>query len=305
MKKLNILDWYVHQGHQYEFFKTGHNFYLIGVNNNRPKWNKEHRPLNENVTLLDNKIAMKRKYDVVIIRSPIQHAIYMPYIKDGAVPIAVVQTTTPFKIPDECRHVVWNSLDVMIKNRKEFSKSKHRYIVHGYDPDEFKPINIKTNGKVLTVANSFKRRAEIMGYDTWIQVKKSIKNLDLIGHGNQDIYSRDRQAKNLDDLIKTYNSYDVYFNPTRSSAMPRSRAEAAMCGMPIVSTNNYDIGRYFVNGKTAILSNNEEELVSGIKKLLKNPSMREDYSMLAREVAINNFHIKDFVDKWNSVFREI
>jgi len=306
MPRLKILDWYTHQGHQYEFFKGEHDFYLAGLKGRKPKWNREHRPLNSNVKIIDDRIAAKMKFDVVIIRSPIPKEVYYPHIKRGAVPIAVVQTTNPFPIPKETRYTVWNSVEVMKKYKSAMPESKHRYIVHGYDPDEFYMLpDTRRNGKVLTVANVFKKRSKIMGFPLWHAVSKKVKKLDVIGHGNLDLYPRDRQAKNLKSLIRTYNIYSVYFNPTHSSAMPRSRAEAAMCGMPIVSTDNYDINRYFKHNKSSILTNDPGKMISGINQLLANDSMRRDYGMSAREVAIKHFHIDDFLGKWNRIFEDL
>jgi len=303
--KLKILDWYVHQGHQYEFFKTGHDFCLVAPNGTVPKWNKKHRPLSSNVTLISEARVNNTKFDVVIIRSPIHAKRYQKHIKRGAVPIAVVQTTTHYPIHPKCKHVVWNSAEVMKACKNHFPKKHHHYIVHGYDPNEFKPTSVRKNNRVLTVANVFKGRSSIMGYPLWSRVNKSVGKLDVIGHGNYDMYRREREAKTLDHLIRIYNSYAIYFNPTQSSAMPRSRAEAAMCGMPIVTTDNFDIGRYFKHNKNGIVSNSQKELVKGIRQLLSSEQMRVDYGQKARETAIKHFHIKDYTQKWNRIFKSL
>jgi glycosyltransferase involved in cell wall biosynthesis len=303
--KLKILDWYVHQGHQYEFFKTGHDFYLLAPNGSVPKWNKKHRPLGENVSLVSDGKVRDEKFDIVVIRSPIHSRKYERHIKQGAVPVAVVQTTTPYNIDPRCRHVVWNSAEVMKSSKALFPKKNHYYIVHGYDPDEFRPLDINKNNRVLTVANAFKSRSAIMGYPLWAKVKKDIRVLDVIGHGNYEMYRRNREANSLEHLIRLYNSYAIYFNPTKSSAMPRSRAEAAMCGMPIVTTNNFDIGNYFYNKQNAVVSNSSKELIGGIKRLLRSEQMRVDYGEAARETAIKHFHINHYLRKWNKVFEAL
>jgi glycosyltransferase involved in cell wall biosynthesis len=84
--------------------------------------------------------------------------------------------------------------------------------------------------------------------------------------------------------------------------MPRSRGEAAMCGMPIVSTDNFDVKNYFQNNKSAILSNNPTELTTALRLLVKNETLRLELGLAAREVAIKNFHIKDYIRKINNVF---
>jgi glycosyltransferase involved in cell wall biosynthesis len=304
---MRIIDYYCHQGHQYEFFKTGHDFYLTGLDSNTPKWNTNHRPLNENVTLIDERSARKMKFDIVIVRSPLNPQRYMPYIKRGAVPIAVGQTTSPYKVLPSVRHMVWNSVDVMEKYRSHYPKRmQHHYIVHGFDPDEFRPIDgIEKNGRVLSTLNVFKKRGNLIGYDLWREVANELKICDVLGHGNPKLKESIGEAETFEEMIKYHNEYSVFFNPTNHSAMPRSRAEACMSAMPLVSTNNFDIGRYFKHRKNAILTNDKDELVKGIQELLENEEMRKEYGRLARQQAIKHFHAKDYIDKWNHLFESL
>ena len=141
--RLNIMDWYVHQGHQYEFTKLNHNFYLAGMRNKLPDWNKDHRPLNDNVKLVTEKIARRIKFDVVIIRSPVDVRRYRPFIQSGAIPVAAIQTTNHCPLPPECKHVVRNSSDVMRMYKGRYPYTHHIYIVHGYDPNEFTAFDRK------------------------------------------------------------------------------------------------------------------------------------------------------------------
>jgi hypothetical protein len=74
-----------------------------------------------------------------------------------------------------------------------------------------------------------------------------------------------------------------------------------MCGMPIISTVNYDFANYFTN-KDAIYANSMLEVKQGVNKILGSKDLRNDLSFRAREVALNHFHIKDYIEKWNYVF---
>jgi glycosyltransferase involved in cell wall biosynthesis len=302
VKRYRILDWYVHQGHQYEFFKADHDFFLVHPNGSKPKWNEKHRPLGKNVHLISEDRAKMLNFDIVIIRTPIPSKRYRPFIHKGAAPIAVIQTTDPIWLPIEIRHVVWNSRAAM-KARLGFYKNRYQhYIVHGYDPEEFKPLDLEKNGKVLTIANHFKKRAGIMGYNTWEFVRRKHLNCDVIGSRNEDIPGAIEHLDSLEELLKAYNEYSIYFNPTRNSAMPRSRAEAAMCGMPIVSTMHYDFKKYYRSGKDAFLSNDRKLLASYIKQLSESETMREDFGMRARELAIKHFHIDNYLLHWQQIF---
>jgi len=305
VRKLNICDWYVHQGHQYEFFKTGHKFHLFSPGGEPARWNRNHRPLNKNIFLQKASSTARKNMDIVMVRSPINKARYSKFTVRGAKGVAVVQTVDPFSIPQWVKHVVWNSYVSMKNNSKRFPGKKHYYIPHGYDSREFFDMGKERNKKILTVANSFKKRRKIMGFDLWSYIEGSFDECDIFGHDNEDIRKGIRRAHSLEELLDIYNTYGIYVNTTIKSAMPRSRVEAAMCGMPIVSTNNYDVNMYFKHKKSAILTNNKSEMVRCIKMLLESKQMREDYGGAAREVAIKNFGIKDYLNRWDKVFRDV
>lgn len=303
MKKLKILDYYVHQGNQAELFKTGHSFYLVDPSSSKPNWNVHDRPLLNNVHLISEQEALRKLYDVVIIRSPINLKRYQPFLKRGSRSVAVIQTTSPFKIPKETKHVVWNCYKTMEKYK--LPDKKNYYIVHGFDPSEFTNLSLEKNSRILTVANSFKKRGDIMGFDLWEKINAKLQVCDLIGDGNKDIDPHIKKADGLIGLVEIYNKYSIFLNTTKESAMPRSRGEAAMCGMPIVSTRNFDVDKYFTHQKNAILTNDKNEMVDALREFLRSPTMCEDYGQAAREVALKYFQVQDFIYKWNEVFESL
>lgn len=305
MKKLRILDYYVHQGNQYEFFKTGHNFSLVGPDSQKPNWDCNDRPLPSNVKLITEQEAFRSLYDVVIVRSPINMNRYTPFIRRKSIPVAVVQTTSPYPVPKEVEHIIWNCHEAMQKNASFYGKKKSHYIVHGFDPEEFVQLSGDKIPRVLTVANVFKQRGKIMGYDLWREVADQMKICDLIGHGNEKIPESLGKAKGMQDLINYYNRYQIFLNPTLESAMPRSRGEALMCGMATITTSGYDIKNYFSDGKNILFANSASEMMSAILKLQQNPNLVEDLGNRARETAIKKFNITEYVEKWNQVFKQL
>lgn len=301
-KKYNILDFYVHQGHQREFFKLDHNFYLTNHDGKLPNWNTAHRKLNPNVQLIDLK-KNNIKFDIVMVRTPINPNLYLDLLRTGSRGIGVIQTFDPVNLHNSVKHIVWNS-KIAMNNHVGFFKGKKEYhIVHGYDPEEFIDLKLSRNNEILTVANVFKKRSKIMGYNIWDAANRKLGGISLVGHGNTDIPGSIKEAKSFDELIKLYNTYGIFFNPTIKSAMPRSRAEAAMCGMPIVSTGFCDFSFYFRNKKDAFISNNTEELIRYLKQLKDNKNMRVEYGSAAREAAIKHFHIKEYLSKWEDVIK--
>lgn len=305
MSRLKIMDFYVHQGHQYEFMKSKHDFYLSGCNSLLPNWNTNHRPIHENITLIDERSALlDHTFDIIMVRSPLNPKRYEAFYNRGAVGIAVVQTTDPFPVPSWVKYVVWNSEEVMNKWSKNFKGKQHFYIPHGFDPNEFIDMKMNRVDPVLSVCNVFKERSSFLGYELWKSISKQV-NCKVIGHGNEKMKLGIKECSTFDELIQTYNTHKIYLNTTLHSAMPRARAEAMMCGMPLVSTDNYDIGKYMKNKKDCVLTNDKEQLIRGINNLLKSKDMSDEYGKRSREVAEKYFHIDTYLERWQEVFNKV
>jgi glycosyltransferase involved in cell wall biosynthesis len=275
----------------------------MGADANPADWNRNHRPLNRNVFLSSEHSVKRRRVDIVIVRSPINASRSGYFHRTGAKGIAVVQTIDPFRIPSWVRHVVWNSYDSMKIHSAKFPGKKHYYIPHGYSPVEFCDMAWDRNNHPLTVVNAYRKRSKVTGYSLWKGIRNNFPEARIVGHGNEDIGGSIRQASTLNELLNIYNSYGIYVNTTIKSAMPRSRVEAAMCGMPIVSTDNYGIRRYFEHNKSAMLSNNKGDLLKYVKMLSESSQMRVDFGCAAREVAVKHFSLKKYLSRWDEVFR--
>jgi len=328
---IKILDTsYAHQAHQYEFFKLPYEFTLCNSrsSNIAPTWNVLGRPMPKGLEIKSMGMALRGggRYDVIIHRVNSRPYKYGRAIKFADKVIAVVQTTEPFKIPEHVTHVVWNSYVSMKNHSSKFPKFKHFYIPHGFDPNEFQKIdNAEKVNDVLFIGNDFLERRDFLNYPLWYNIKNELTKYDFQVYGSQRIFKNKKKwhkiynnalrgdidpekidekirvSKSFKDLINIYNSFKVYFNPTNASAMPRGRGEAMMCGVPIVTSDNYDIGMYLKNGEDCILSNDYSEIKNGIKNILEDKDLREHYSNRSREVAIENFHIDLYLSRWKEV----
>lgn len=328
---LSILDTqYAHQGHQYEFFKLPYDFYLCESRHpsRSPIWGPG-RPLRDNVSICSLSKAARimresgKAIDVIIHRVGSRPYHYKGFVKRGKKVIAVMQTTTAYKIPYFVTDVVWNSEEVMHYQKKNTRGVKHHYIPHGFDPKEFRPIDISKEKDVMMIANDFLERNEFLNYKLWHDMKLSTGlKFDIWGHqriykpkyikiynkqlgalnlSDKDIDKKIRQSDDIYSLISAYNSYKVYFNTTSSSAMPRGRGEAMMCGTPIVTTDNFDISNYLKHKEDCILSNDFNVLKKGILDIVNDEGCREYYSEAARRAAIKHFGINDYIKRWIEV----
>jgi len=298
---VRILDFYSHQGHQYEFFKGDHTYTLLGSDNKCPNWNTLHRPKNKNVLFRSLEETSDMVFDIVMYRSSSDISVVNMHRKRGAKIIFVSQTTFCPEVRMDVDAIVWNSSKAMRDFSNKFN-CRSEYIVHGYDPSEFKPISCKKNHRVLSLANAFKSRGNLLGYDVWSKVKSKTGICDVYGHNNEDI--RSKRVETFDDQIKIYSKYSMYLNTTTHSAMPRSRAEAMMCGMPIITTKNYGIEKHVYDSECFYIKD-EYQAISAINKLLSSESLQEEYSKKSRNAAIREFSLSGYLSKWNNLFEDI
>ena len=306
--KLNVLDWLVHGGHQYEFFKLDHMFYCAGLNGAKPMPEHLGRPKNDNVSYVNqNKLEGIRPH-ILMLRSPVKPNKYglirSRWAAEPPAGIAVIQTFAPFRIPPWVRHVVWNSEYSMMKYRGQFSKKKHYYIPHGFDPEEFCRLDIDREGKMLAASSLFEKRGDILGFSDWKWVSDKLGGSAVLGHGN-DSLKESIGSYPLSGLVEKYNSYAVFLNTTKVSAMPRVRGEAMMCGTPLVTTNNYGIKKYLVHGKSCMFADNKSDMYKYTKKIIASKQMQKDLGHGAREAALKHFHVKDFLGRWERVFEDV
>ena len=305
-RSIKVMDWLVHGGHQYEFFKTGPMFYCSAKDGSKPSSEDLGRPRNKDVLYLPEKNARVNKFDILMIRSGIHKDRVDAFKQANRVmpAIAVVQTHTPFKIPRWARCIVWNSKWVMDEYRKQFPRQRHFYIPHGFDPNEFARIDsIQRNERILSASSVFEERGHLLGFKEWKWVSEQSEKCDLLGHGN-DRLSESIGCHPLEGLVRTYNEYAVFLNTTTRSAMPRARAEALMCGTPMVTTNNFGIDRYLKHGVNCFFADNKTDMLKYCNKILYSKDLQEELGFAGRNAAIKHFNIKDYIKKWEYVFEK-
>lgn len=310
---ISIIDFLVHGGHQYEFFKGDAIFSCVNPDGSLPAPRDLGRPRNQNVKYMRICDIGHQKFDIFMYRQNIKDRFYSEILKrsPNARGIAVVQTYQPstqfYQDTVASKHiaaVVWNSKPVMDRHYKKFHNKKHYYIPHGFDPNEFVNLNLPRIPKVLSSFSLFKQRGGLLGYNEWEWVSRELGGIDLLGHGNESIKNNIGSFA-LEQLVKKYNIYSAYLNTTIDSAMPRSRAEALMCGTPIITTKNYGIDKYLIHGKSCLFADSKEDMLINCKKVLENISLREELSLGGREAAIEHFNIKTYLQRWKEVFSEV
>ena len=106
------------------------------------------------------------------------------------------------------------------------------------------------------------------------KISNELKKCDLLGHGN-DRLRESVGSFPLEKLVRTYNEYSVFLNTTTKSAMPRARAEALMCGTPLVTTNNFGINRYLRDGESCLFADTKGDMLKAVNKILSSNQMQQ------------------------------
>jgi glycosyltransferase involved in cell wall biosynthesis len=139
-----------------------------------------------------------------------------------------------------------------------------------------------------------------LGYKIYEKVKDSVP-IKVIGF-NPENPPLNHSINDTNELVKVMTNYQVYLNFTQLSPLPMSLLEAAMCGMPIVTTPNQDIPKVFTDGETALFAKTADDFIEKTKFLLGNKQERDRLGSNARSMAIERFHIDRFVCQWKDVF---
>lgn len=110
-----------------------------------------------------------------------------------------------------------------------------------------------------------------------------------------------------DDMSQVYNQAHIVCLPSYREGMPRSLAEAAACGCPIVATDVpgcRELVRHGVNG-LLVPDHNNLALADAIKLLIENPAVREQMGARGREIVENEFSTERVVADTLRVYNQI
>ena len=343
-RRLRILTYRWHVPHQYELFKLGAEFTLItdlGEGSCR-WWDLGQRPLPANVRFAQWHEIDPANFDLAILHFD-EHVLDLPG-KDTAVgadwgrtfrfllhhltiPCVGVCHGTP-QASDSglgCAGAETNRLKlvelfadvpVVVNShhaRSEWAFHHSRVIWQGFDPIEF-PVRAApltpTKLRILTLPPAaYALRPAYHGAVLLESVshalpgtafeKLAVPEPNLLLRGNS--YAR---AK-FSHYVEAIHRFDIYFNPTLHSPMPRTRGEAMLCGLATVSARNHDVDMFIRNGTNGFHGNNAEELADQLRFLLERPTCAKQMGQAGRETATTAFHINRFLADWRQLIRDV
>jgi glycosyltransferase involved in cell wall biosynthesis len=283
----------VHTGYDFEFAKTGNDYFCM-----HGKWNEKQRPKPANWTLIGDP-KEHAPYDVAVVGS------YPGFdqAKDLKCPMVfnlladASSRTMPAHIEERIDIACFLGVEAA-ERWKMNDDSKKRVIELGIDPVAFDGWKVEGNKwNVLTVGTLIPSRWE-KGY---MQLKDlhDLVPVEIVGFGNESMKGSVGELPH-DKLVERYQKTRVYFNP--GCVIGISVAEAMMTGMPLVTfrpINLCDLVKHGVNG---FIADTVDEAADYIKLLLSDQKLASYLGANARRTALDRFHVSKFASQWNLLF---
>lgn len=193
----------------------------------------------------------------------------------------------------------------------EWAFRQSRVIWHGFDPQEFPARHGPPNrpARILTLPqDALAERPYCRGLDLLDRVADSVNaplerlrvpEPNLLLGGNA--YARAKFAH----YVAALHRFDIYFNPTLHSPMPRSRGEAMLCGLATINADSHDADRFIENGINGYIADSPEELAGHLRRLAGDPDLAWRIGRAGRETAVRVFHVDRYLGDWRRLIRDV
>ena len=310
-KKLRIIGYPWHLGHQYELSKLPFVEWSWLMQYKR-KYSKRIR--NDFMT---NWVPYyeKGKYDLALLHLDQQcvdeelqrrgkASLYMninEVIKD--IPKIVIQHGTPYYpekftkefMIQETKKLIGDN--VMVTNSKTAAKQWGfgTPIIHGLDPKEW--FDLTKEPRIVTVISP-------AGLDKYYDrtflraVRERLEEQSIM----MCHITVDFRASNWDEYRKLLGSSLIYFNPTRESPMPRSRTEAMLSGCCVITTPHQDADTFIKHGINGLIcKRNPDHVIKLINWCMDNYKEAIKIGQKGKETAKEVFSMERYQNDWKKL----
>lgn len=152
--------------------------------------------------------------------------------------------------------------------------------------------------KGIVVINNLPSRGRLLGFDIFKRVKEHVP-IDLVGMGTGEW----GLGEVLHPQLPAFESqYRFFFNPIRYTSLGLAICEAMMMGIPVVGLATTELSTVIDNGYSGFVHTNIAFLTDKMKMMLRDKSIARDIGANGREVAMERFNIKRFVQEWEALF---
>ncbi|HEU5433260.1 MAG TPA: glycosyltransferase [Thermomicrobiales bacterium] len=153
----------------------------------------------------------------------------------------------------------------------------------------------------VTIVNGIERRPRIAGLDLFLAARQRLP-LDIAGMGSErfgglgDVPYR--------DLHRRIAPYRFLYSPMRYTSLPLAVIEAMTIGMPVVALATTALPAVIEDGVTGFVSNDPDELVAAMERLLADRDFARRVGAAGRAVARERFGLDRFARDWNRAFAQ-
>ncbi|MCH2391639.1 MAG: methyltransferase domain-containing protein, partial [Nitrospinales bacterium] len=309
---LKILSYNWHEPYLCLLSKIGHTFLIVEPEiskENYRRWDKNMRPIPDNVILVSEKEAISQ-LDEGAVDLVIAHNIKdLVKIYEYSLPKILVfhnKLSTEIKLGNNkvSREDYLNKINPLLINVKKvfISESKRRdwgmtgdVILPGIDVNDYGGYR-GDNPSVLRVGNLIKERDLMMGFTTSESILSGLPSVTL---GLNPNIRGSRISSGFDDLLDHYRSLRVYLHTTANEyedGYNLSLLEAMAVGMPIISTENKTSP--IINGINGYISDDIQYLRTCVARLLDDPVLANFLGQKARETVREKFSQIKFLQLW-------
>ncbi len=193
--------------------------------------------------------------------------------------------------------------------KREWRFKNSTVIWHGLSPSDFPPG--ENNQGILTMAErAMKARPHYNGYFIYQKVREALAEeaafaeISVPNPGNKVSAGNSWATQKYHNYVRALANYTTYFNPTRRSPMPRTRAEAMMAGLVSVSYTSHDVDMFIKNGINGFHSRDPEELAEFMRFIGRSTSADELRRQSVR-TARDEFNIDRYLSSWQQLIHSV
>jgi glycosyltransferase involved in cell wall biosynthesis len=105
------------------------------------------------------------------------------------------------------------------------------------------------------------------------------------------------------DINEILPAFDIFVHPSKTDALPGAVLEAMCFGLPIVASNVGGTKDLLTGCGIMVPPDDVEGLTQSLKKLMKDPKLRQEYGKKARLKVQKEFSLETMLDRYEKLFK--
>ncbi len=316
--KFRVMTFNWHAPYLYILSKLGHQMLVVEPElapGKYKRWEKEMRPIPENVRLLSPEQAKaemeKGKVDLLLAHNVkdliFADGYFMPKIMvyHNKLSTEIGLSNTPIDRNDYLSKIAplrEGVREVYISEAKRSDwGGEGEIVLPGIDMSEYGGYTGE-EAAILRVGNHFRERDLMLGFSISEHISQGFPCKTL---GINPTIPNTELAKSFDELRDHFSRYRVYLNTTveqYEDGYNLSMLEAMATGMPVISNANQSSP--IKDGVNGFISNDISHLRQWTKVLLEDVSLAKEMGQEARKTVEALFSQNAFLQKWDRIFHE-